>query len=143
MSESYTKSGSEMQSVAREVLYSLKDQNLILLKGELGAGKTTFAQGILSALEAEGPFTSPTFVIMKKYDLEDKDFDSVYHFDCYRVGSNDVSELGWKEIINNPKNLVLLEWPERIFDIIPQKHLLIEIEMLDKTRRHIKISNNK
>lgn len=142
MSESYTRSDSEMKSVAREVLYSLKGQNLVLLKGELGAGKTTFAQGVLQALDAEGPFTSPTFVIMKRYELENKDFEAAYHFDCYRVASADVLELGWDEIISNPQNLVMLEWPERIYDIIPQKHLLVEFEIIDKTRRYLKITNN-
>lgn len=142
MSESYTRSDSEMKSVAREVLYSLKGQNLVLLKGELGAGKTTFAQGVLQALDAEGPFTSPTFVIMKRYELENKDFEAAYHFDCYRVASADVLELGWNEIISNPQNLVMLEWPERIYDIIPQKHLLVEFEIIDKTRRYLKITNN-
>ena len=141
MSESYTKTDQEMHNVAREVLYSLKDQNLILLKGELGAGKTTFAQGVLKTLDAEGPFTSPTFVIMKKYDLKGQKFETAYHFDCYRVGSTDISELGWDEIIKNEKNLVLLEWPERIFDLIPPKHLLVEIEIIDHTRRYIKITD--
>jgi len=143
MKESYTRSDQEMWSVAREVLYSLKGQHLILLKGELGAGKTTFAQGVLRALEAEGPFTSPTFVIMKKYDLEKQDFDAAYHFDCYRVGSIDIQELGWEEITKDPKNLVLLEWPERIIDIIPPQHVLVEIEIIDHTRRHLKITDNR
>ena len=143
MKEAYTHSDQEMWSVAREVLYSLKGQNVILLKGELGAGKTTFAQGVLRALEAEGPFTSPTFVIMKKYDLKKQDFQAAYHIDCYRVGSIDLQELGWEEIIKDPNNLVLVEWPEMIIDIIPSQHVLVEIEILDKIRRLLKITDNR
>lgn len=136
----FTHTNEEMWNVAREVVKSLHDHNVILLRGELGAGKTTFAQGILRTFGAEGPFTSPTFVIMKKYDIRYGKFENVYHFDCYRVDSYDIEELGWKEIISNKKNCVLVEWPEKIWDIIPEKHCLIDLSIIDKDKRKIDVN---
>ena len=119
MSESYTKSDSEMQNVAREVLYSLKDQNLILLKGELGAGKTTFAQGVLAALEAEGPFTSPTFVIMNQYTGRIR----LDHYDLYRLsGAEDLEDIGLMEIVGK-ESVSLVEWPEQCQLDVPAIHV--------------------
>jgi tRNA threonylcarbamoyladenosine biosynthesis protein TsaE len=130
---------------------SKRDRAVVLaLKGELGAGKTTFSQGILRAAGAQGPFTSPTFVIMKVYQLSEKrkaksgklqlkskTFSTVYHFDAYRVGSRDIFDLGWEEIINNPDNLVLIEWPEKIKDILPNGHILTEFYIRNESGREI------
>lgn len=124
---------------------NLENMNVMALKGELGAGKTTFSQGVLNALGAEGPFTSPTFVIMKKYDLGDagnQGFQHVYHLDCYRVGERDVLELGWQEIISDPQNLVLVEWPEKIQGILPKKYWRIDFKILDEQKREVLINNN-
>lgn len=152
-----TASKGETWKVAKDLLQNL-DNNVILLQGELGAGKTTFAQGVLTALGAEGPFTSPTFVIMKHYKLKGKSeklkgnskfqiqnskFSSIFHFDCYRVGEDDILELGWEEIIADPKNLVLVEWPERIKKIWPRKYTFINFEIADGDKRKLKITNKK
>ncbi|MEA1925932.1 MAG: tRNA (adenosine(37)-N6)-threonylcarbamoyltransferase complex ATPase subunit type 1 TsaE [Patescibacteria group bacterium] len=136
----FTHTNEEMWNVARETTRSFRDCNVVLLRGELGAGKTTFAQGILKAFGAEEPFTSPTFVIMKKYDIKHEKFENVYHFDCYRVNSYDIEDLGWKEIISNKKNCVLVEWPEKIWDIIPEKYCLIDLSIIDKDKRKIDVN---
>lgn len=119
-----------------------RDKAVVLaLKGQLGAGKTTFAQGILKAAGAKGPFTSPTFVIMKQYRGSEAPKKGaslpIFHFDCYRVGSKDILELGWEEIISNPENLVLVEWPEKIKDILPTEHILVEFKAKGENRREI------
>ncbi len=114
-------------------------RNVILLQGELGAGKTTFSQFLLKAIGAEGPFTSPTFVIMKKYEINKSKrnladgkkgvvshFKNIYHLDCYRVDEESVLDLGWEEIIADKNNLVLVEWPERIKKIWPKKYWLLK-----------------
>ncbi len=129
--------------MAPKILNKLGNKNIILLKGELGSGKTTFAQGVLKFLGAQGPFTSPTFVIMKKYNLKFKiknlKLTNVYHLDCYRVGAKDVLELGWEEIIRDKNNLVLVEWPEKIKSILPEKYLQLEFKILGENEREIKI----
>ena len=116
-------------------------RNVILLQGELGAGKTTFSQFLLRELGARGPFTSPTFVIMKKYEVDknkkempdgkiktDFHFKDVYHLDCYRVDEESVLDLGWEEIIADQNNLILVEWPERIKKIWPKKYWLLKFK---------------
>jgi len=126
------------------VLDGDRGRNVILLQGNLGAGKTTFSQFFLEKIGAEGPFTSPTFVIMKKYELESKqlleakkkryhiiiydNIKNVYHLDCYRVDEAGVLDLGWKEMIESKTNILLVEWPEKIKNIWPEKYWLLKFE---------------
>ncbi len=133
----------DTRTLARDVLASLDGRNVILLKGDLGAGKTTFAQGILEEIGAEGPFTSPTFVVMKDYKLKSNNvFEKVYHFDCYRIGLDDLKDLSWEEIINDKRNLVIVEWPERIEGAFYKNVVNIKIEILDENERKFIIKNN-
>ena len=114
----------------------------VLLEGDLGAGKTTFAQGLLEALGGEKPYTSPTFVICKTYELPDgkrktengKKNESplpilhsplsviriVHHIDTYRIESKDLLDLGWNDMITDPHAITILEWPERVRNILPE-----------------------
>jgi tRNA threonylcarbamoyladenosine biosynthesis protein TsaE len=141
------KNVNELGELVKIILKQIIGRNIhiIALRGELGAGKTTFSQYLLAVLGAEGPYTSPTFVIMKEYDLLVADdqtelpFEKVYHFDCYRVGERDILELGWEEIIANPKNLVLIEWPERISAILPLERMEIDMEVLSPQERKLTI----
>lgn len=135
-------SAQETQALARETLALLEEtgSNLLLLKGDLGGGKTTFCQGVLQSLGAEGPFTSPTFVIMKKYDISCKS-KSVYHIDCYRIGEKDILDLGWKEILSGKRNLVLVEWPEKIKKVWPKKYHQLEFKTTGESTREIEITS--
>ncbi|HHX58924.1 MAG TPA: tRNA (adenosine(37)-N6)-threonylcarbamoyltransferase complex ATPase subunit type 1 TsaE [Candidatus Moranbacteria bacterium] len=144
--EFVTKNKEETQQLSVDFLNSLDDVNVALLSGDLGAGKTTFCQGILKALNAEGPFTSPTFVVVKEYLIEQEkssnnqkldrtqkfSFKKVYHWDCYRINVKDALELGWEEIVTDPNNLVLVEWPEKIQAVWPKKYLLVDFERRKK-----------
>lgn len=94
---------------------------ILALKGDLGAGKTTFTQGFLKGLGVKGRVNSPTFVLIKRYKLKTKTYKLAFHIDCYRVKkSAGLSSLGLKEIFSNPKNIVLVEWPERLGRILPR-----------------------
>lgn len=104
---------------------------IICLTGELGSGKTTFTQGLLKGLKIKGPHTSPTFVIMKKYR------NNIFHFDAYRVKDKDILNLGWKEIISDKKNIIIIEWADRIKKIIPRKSLWISFKWIDNNTRKI------
>lgn len=118
---------------------------ILCLEGDLGAGKTTFTQGLLEGLGAEGPYTSPTFLIMKHYKKEipnsklqtNLKIQNIYHFDAYRVGAEDVLSLGWEEIITDPKNVVIVEWPEKIEKILPKGVIKIKFEWIDQDERKI------
>ena len=114
----------------------LKSGKIICLTGELGSGKTTFTQGFLRGLKLRGPYTSPTFVIIKKYGRRGIEGE-VYHIDAYRVGAKDILALGWEEIASDPKNIIIAEWADRIRKIIPASALWIKFEWLDENKRKI------
>lgn len=108
---------------------------VICLSGDLGSGKTTLTQGMLRYCGAEGPYTSPTFAIMKQYVVTWRDRTMIYHIDAYRIGSGDMVELGWQEIIDDPHNLIIVEWPEHIADLLPQDALRITCAWINDTTR--------
>jgi len=135
--EIITKSAEETQKVGRflaeEFIKNKPNKNkavIIALEGDLGGGKTTFIQGFAKGLKIKDKITSPTFVIMKKYNF-------LYHIDCYRIKDKDLLELDFKEIINNNKNIVVIEWAERVKKILPQNALWLKFEYLDKNKRKI------
>jgi len=123
------------QDLAKEVLNLPKQKHAIVLclQGNLGGGKTTFMQGFAQGLGVKEKILSPTFVIMKK-------FGNFYHIDCYRLNSEeDVLELGLKEIINNPQNIVAIEWPEKIQNILPKQTIKLNFKFVDEQTREITI----
>ena len=94
---------------------------IVTLSGELGAGKTTFVQGVARALGVEEVVTSPTFVIMKMYELENQAFKRLVHLDAYRLkGKEHLRVLGWDALVADPGNLICVEWPEKIGGAVPQ-----------------------
>lgn len=121
ISDSPEKTRKFAEKFAKEILHKKIGSRaaVLALKGNLGAGKTTFLQGFAKGLGIKDKILSPTFVIYKKFKIPktDKYF---YHFDCYRIKeSKEILALGFEEIILNPKNIVALEWPERAKDILP------------------------
>ena len=108
---------------------------VITLKGQLGAGKTTFSQGFASGLNIKGVINSPTFNIVKCY------FDSIiplYHIDAYRLEDLH-QDLGLEEYIEGD-GVCLVEWAEFIQEVIPDELLKIEIEILENEERMITIT---
>lgn len=126
------------QEIARNL--PLKKAFVIGLKGDLGGGKTTFVQGLAKALGIKEKITSPTFVLLKRFKINKNNFENFYHIDCYRAeGPEDLKELGLKKIISSPKNIVAIEWAERIKTMLPKRFLMIEFQFIDKKKRKITI----
>lgn len=144
--EFISKSIGETQKIAKNLAQKIirtKRGGVIALEGELGAGKTTFIQGFAKALGIKEKIKSPTFVLMKKYTIA-KSFKlkaiSLYHFDCYRIRDyKDLKILNLKEIFESSRNIILIEWAERIKKIIPKKHVKIHIDHIDKNTRKLTI----
>ena len=114
------------------------------LEGELGAGKTTFVQGLARALHIKAKIKSPTFNLMKKHKILDSRFSILasdfYHLDCYRLRDHrDLLLLGIKDILDNPKNIVLIEWSDRVKKILPKRHIKIHIDHINTNTRNIRI----
>jgi tRNA threonylcarbamoyladenosine biosynthesis protein TsaE len=119
------------EKLAKDILAGKITSKIICLSGDLGAGKTTFTQGLLKGLKVAGPYTSPTFVIMKKYS------ENIFHLDAYRVGADDILNLGWEELIVDPQNIIIVEWADRIEKIIPLEAVRINFEWVDESKRKI------
>jgi len=142
-----TKSPKETQDLGHFLLnkISLRSQKsglVISLSGELGAGKTVLAQGLAKLLGIKTKVKSPTFTLMKKYNIKGlKKSRFLYHLDCYRLRDHkDLLSLGIRDILKNKENVVLVEWPERIKKILPKKHIKVQIDHVDKKTRKISIS---
>lgn len=104
---------------------------VISLVGNLGAGKTHFTKAFMKALGINDTILSPTFNIMKIYEIPEKsskDFRSAYHIDAYRIKSADLLKLGIRNIFKDRKNVVLIEWADIVKDILPEGAINIEIE---------------
>ena len=140
MKKIITNSAKETQQLAFDYTLKIAKGQVVCFQGDLGAGKTTFIQGMLNFLNAEKPYTSPTFVIMKKYQVKHVIIKNVYHIDAYRIDDNSLFDLGWDEIVRDPKSLVLLEWPEKIEKSIPKDAQLIKFKWIDENSREIDFS---
>jgi tRNA threonylcarbamoyladenosine biosynthesis protein TsaE len=142
-------SAEEMQkfgaAFAADVLshaFSKKYATVVALQGELGAGKTTFAQGFARGLGIQEKVLSPTFVIVKEYAvptrLASEKFTNLIHIDCYRLqNSRDLQELDWNELAANPRNIILLEWPTRVQDILPPDTIYLNFESINESTRQV------
>lgn len=119
--------------------------NVIALSGDLGAGKTSFVQMLARELGVAETVTSPTFVIERVYVLpkeQGKGFSRLIHIDAYRLESErELENLGWKEIISHPENLILIEWPERAESLIPPETTRITFAYVDEQSRDITYGN--
>jgi tRNA threonylcarbamoyladenosine biosynthesis protein TsaE len=137
--EFITNSSKETQQLGELLALELRGGEILCLDGELGAGKTTFTQGLLKGLGAKGPYTSPTFLIMKEYEakISKSKIQKVYHIDAYRIETQDLLNLGWEEIIVDPKNIIIVEWSARINKILPEQAVKIRFEWLDEKQRKI------
>ena len=112
---------------------------LVTLSGELGAGKTSFVQGVATALGVSDPVTSPTFVLEKIYELpETGPFNKLAHIDAYRLkGGEELGALGFSELMRTPGMLVMLEWPERVSDALPLASAAITLTVPESGGRTI------
>ncbi len=126
----------------REILSKKQPENkvtIIALTGDLGAGKTAFVQLIAKELGITEIITSPTFSIMKLYAITaDNNFAKLVHMDAYRI--EDISELRplrFEEIIGDKNNLICIEWPEKIQNVLPNNILNVSIKILPDESRLI------
>ena len=126
--------------LARRILRKPPAQKAVVLAlvGDLGGGKTTFLQGFGKEVGIQSNISSPTFVIMKKYkifNLQSSIFKYLYHIDCYRIQKpKEILGLGFKEIIADPKNIIAIEWADKIKEILPKETIWIKFEFVSPVR---------
>jgi len=124
MKEIVTYSEEKTKKVAKEIARKIKEPTVIVLNGELGAGKTKFTEGFLSYFGLEKEISSPTFTIVNEYQ---NDKATIYHFDVYRL--SDIDEfyaIGGEEYFS--KGICIIEWGEIIKESLPKHYIKIEIK---------------
>lgn len=129
----------ETWALAKEFAKELKPGDVVCLEGDLGAGKTTFTQGLASALGVPGRVTSPTFCIVQEHQSDDV---FLVHMDLYRLqGEEDVEAMGWEDYLARGAILVI-EWPERAGMLIPPEAHHISFRHMGEEKRMVTIDNS-
>ena len=130
----YSKNARDTQNIAKNLAKTLSGGEVILLNGDLGAGKTTFTKGLVKGLGGKKNVVSPTFTIMHSYD------DTripVYHFDMYRIADEDeLYELGLEEYLYE-NGVAVIEWNK--FSRLPEKTVTVNIVLKGGNEREIEI----
>ncbi|MBI2578066.1 MAG: tRNA (adenosine(37)-N6)-threonylcarbamoyltransferase complex ATPase subunit type 1 TsaE [Candidatus Wildermuthbacteria bacterium] len=111
------------------------------LRGNLGSGKTTFVQGVAKVLGVQEKVLSPTFVIWKSYSVGTGSEARMFsHIDCYRTAAKeDLLALGWRETIKNPRHIIVIEWAEKIPQLLPEDAIVLSFSSTGEKSREIKI----
>ena len=127
---------SELERVAEEILSSIGKRRVVLLRGGMGAGKTTLVSRIASKLGAEDTVTSPTFALVNQYEGREG---TIYHFDFYRINRvEEVFDLGYEEYFYSGE-LCFVEWPEMVEGLLPEDAMEVRITVGDDDRRIFEI----
>ena len=127
---------SDLPRVAEAVVEALEGRTVVLLRGGMGAGKTTLVSRIAALLGAEDAVTSPTFALVNQYEGSEC---RIYHFDFYRIEEiEEVFDLGYEEYFYSG-DLCLVEWPEKIEALIPDDAMVVSIEVGDDEEREFTI----
>ncbi len=136
-----SKSEKDTKKLAKHILKNIKKSELIVLEGDLGAGKTTLSKSLISLLGEKGSVTSPTFTLMNIYETKKM---KIYHFDMYRITEDEsFLELGFNEIFSELEDdnvLILVEWAENIKNFLPKKYTKVIIEKLSENERRFIIN---
>lgn len=139
----------DLEKLAEDVLVLAAEKKynhatVLALQGELGAGKTTFTKSLARILGITESVTSPTFVIQKTFSIAEafskNIFAQLIHIDSYRLDlSAELAHLGWNDLLNQKENLIVVEWPERIDDILPAQYILLKFSHVDETTREVEV----
>jgi len=110
------------------------------LYGDLGSGKTTFTQAVAKMFNITDDVTSPTYVIEKIYDINHNNFKKLIHIDAYRLDSaKELSVLDWDKTLSDPRNIIFIEWPERVVGVLPENHAKVFFKFVSEFEREIEI----
>lgn len=145
MKEVITQNSEETEKVGFSFAKELHGGDVITLTGDLGFGKTTFVKGLAKGLGVNHRIISPTFILVRKYELKTKNKNSgigtLYHVDLYRLeGKSNIESLGLEEIFTDKQAVIMIEWPERMVNLLPKKKYEIKFEYIDENKRKIIIS---
>lgn len=138
---------SDLKALAEKVLsylssYAHTKASVVLLEGDLGAGKTAFAQVIAKLLGVEGEVHSPTFILKKEYKSSHVSYRKMIHIDAYRFNDpNEAKVLRLEEDLQDPHTIVFIEWPSKMTHV--SHDVLVQFDVLDDETRDVTISYEK
>jgi tRNA threonylcarbamoyladenosine biosynthesis protein TsaE len=146
--EIITKSTEETQELGRKIANKLVSSErssaiVLALSGDLGSGKTTFTQGFARGLGIEKRILSPTFILMRSYELLEGRY--FYHIDLYRLEEKikeELENLGAFDIFKDPKSIVIIEWAEKAKESLPENTIWLNFCSEDENTRRIEISKD-
>lgn len=139
----------ELRDIAEDVLKRIarteagEHATVIGLSGDLGAGKTAFVKCAADVLGIQETITSPTFILEKIYTVPKNKifgerFSRLIHIDAYRLESgNEMRALDWDAIMRDPHNIIFIEWPEQVAEVMPQETISLSFEYVDEHTRNI------
>jgi tRNA threonylcarbamoyladenosine biosynthesis protein TsaE len=131
----FSRSPEQTRRVGSRLGAALQAGDVICLQGELGAGKTTFVQGIAQGWGSVDSVSSPTFILVNMYRRADQS--SLFHMDAYRLEStSEAEELDLDSML--AQGALLIEWPERMDGLIPDERLWVNLEHIDEEEREMK-----
>lgn len=127
----------QTEALAAKLSDSFTDGDLVVLTGELGAGKTAFVRGLARGRKLnEQLVTSPSYTFVNEYPGERP----IFHFDLYRLTDPvELFEIGWEEYLSRP-GLVVVEWGEKAQNLLPEKYYSLVFEIIDSDAREINLS---
>ncbi len=129
-----TSSPEQTQALGHRLAAELQRGDLVALQGDLGSGKTCLIQGLCAALGVTSRVNSPSFVLINEYAGRDQSETEwmIRHFDLYRLsGSEELEDIGAREFFHDPDGLCLVEWADRVPDVLPAQHWYIAISHMD------------
>lgn len=130
--EKFSDSEKATRQIAKQYASTLREGDVVLLKGDLGAGKTAFVKGVAEYFNLDG-VTSPTYAYLNIYG------DYLYHYDCYRLScGEDATLLGLTDYFNG-HNICLIEWSENISDALPENCKTVSIKKISENERKIEL----
>jgi tRNA threonylcarbamoyladenosine biosynthesis protein TsaE len=133
MAEITIASLSDLPKVAQMLLEQLGGRNVVAFFAPMGAGKTTLISALMEHLGSQDTVTSPTFALVNQYYTAERQ--TVYHFDFYRINSiAEAFDMGYEEYFYSG-DLCLVEWPEKVEQLLPDDTMVVQIEVIDPTTR--------
>ena len=122
----------QTMKLADEFADTLRVGDIVLLSGDLGAGKTTFTQFVFKHLGVLGVVNSPTFAVLKTYDANGI---TLNHFDTYRINTAEAIECGFDEVISSGEGITFIEWSENISELLPSHCIKVNISLIGENRQ--------